>query len=146
LNNLKKKNRNIYITDDFYNEIMSNEMKEHNRFLERYWYLLKEGLINYKKESDDIVSNKLKLIDLFAGIGGIRKGFEDSNTAFVFRSEWDKFAQKTYEENYGEKPEGDITQINAEDIPEHDIVLDGFPWQPFSSIGKRQGLEHVTRG
>ena|SRR5699024_8726476 len=146
LNNLKKKNRNIYITDDFYNEIMSIDMKEHKSFSERCRYLLKEGLLNYKKESDDIVSNKLKLIDLFAGIGGIRKGFEDSNTAFVFSSEWDKFAQKTYEENYGEKPEGDITQINAEDIPEHDIVLAGFPCQPFSSIGKRQGFEHVTQG
>lgn len=92
------------------------------------------------------MKNKIKFIDLFAGIGGIRKGFEDENTICVFSSEWDKFASATYEANYGEKPFGDITQINEKDIPEHDVLLAGFPCQPFSSIGKRQGFEHETQG
>lgn len=92
------------------------------------------------------MTEKLKFIDLFAGIGGIRQGFEDENTVGVFSSEWDKFAQKTYEANFGEKPQGDITQIDANDIPEHDVLLAGFPCQPFSSIGKREGFMHATQG
>lgn len=89
---------------------------------------------------------KLKFIDLFAGIGGIRLGFEDANTECIFSSEWDKFAQKTYEANFGEVPHGDITQIDAKDIPEHDILLAGFPCQPFSKIGKREGFKNATQG
>ena len=64
---------------------------------------------------------KLKFIDLFSGIGGIRQAFEDTHTKCVFSSEWDKFAQQTYEANYGDKPSGDITKINEKDIPDHDI-------------------------
>lgn len=89
---------------------------------------------------------KLKFIDLFAGIGGIRKGFEDENTEAVFSSEWDKFAVQTYEANFNETPEGDITQVHEKEIPNHDILLAGFPCQPFSSIGKREGFEHDTQG
>src|SRR5699024_3197717 len=90
--------------------------------------------------------DKLRFIDLFAGIGGIRQGFEDNNTKAVFSSEWDRFAQLTYKENFKEQPEGDITQIHEKEIPVHDILLAGFPCQPFSSIGKRQGFDHTTQG
>ena len=88
----------------------------------------------------------MKFIDLFAGIGGIRKGFEDKSTKCVFSSEWDKYASKTYEANYGEKPHGDITKIDEKDIPNHDVLLAGFPCQPFSNIGKREGFDHETQG
>jgi len=91
--------------------------------------------------------HELKFIDLFAGIGGIRKGFEDKKTRCVFSSEWDKYASKTYEANFGEEPHGDITQIcEKNDVPEHDVLLAGFPCQPFSNIGKREGFEHETQG
>lgn len=89
---------------------------------------------------------QLRFIDLFAGIGGIRKGFEDATTRCVFSSEWDKYAASTYEANYGEKPTGDITKVDACDIPDHDVLLAGFPCQPFSNIGKRQGFAHATQG
>ena len=95
--------------------------------------------------------NKYKSIDLFAGIGGIRLGFErafgdEIDTVFV--SEWDKFAQKTYKENFKDNFEiaGDITEIDENDIPEFDICLAGFPCQAFSLAGKRQGFADNYKG
>lgn len=85
-------------------------------------------------------------IDLFAGIGGTRLGFEAANGECVFTSEWDVHAQKTYLANFGDTPNGDITKIEAKDIPDFDILLAGFPCQPFSSIGLRKGFEHATQG
>jgi DNA (cytosine-5)-methyltransferase 1 len=89
--------------------------------------------------------SKFKFIDLFAGIGGIRMPFQELNGECVFSSEWDKFAQKTYAINYGELPKGDITTISAKDIPEHDILLAGFPCQAFSNAGLKKGFDD-TRG
>ena len=86
------------------------------------------------------------MIDLFAGIGGTRLGFYQTNRVRnVFSSEWNKFSQKTYFANFAEHPEGDITKINAEDIPDHDILVGGFPCQAFSQAGKKLGFED-TRG
>ena len=85
-------------------------------------------------------------IDLFAGIGGTRLGYESAGGKCVFTSEWDASAQKTYEANFGEMPHGDITKISTKDIPDFDVLLAGFPCQPFSSIGQRKGFEHKTQG
>jgi len=95
-------------------------------------------------------------IDLFAGIGGIRKAFEGIGGRCVFTSEWDSYAQKTYAENFrdGHPIFGDITQINAADIPDHDVLLAGFPCQPFSiagvskknALGKAHGFACDTQG
>ena len=84
-------------------------------------------------------------IDLFAGIGGIRYPFQELGGKCVFTSEWDKFAQKTYLANFGEMPNGDITQISTKVIPEHDVLLAGFPCQAFSQAGLRKGFSD-TRG
>lgn len=92
--------------------------------------------------------NTLKAIDLFAGIGGIRLGFAEAfkeDIEFVFSSEIDKYAQKTYYVNFKEIPHGDITKIDEKEIPTHDILLAGFPCQAFSIAGKRLGFED-TRG
>lgn len=86
-----------------------------------------------------------KTIDLFAGIGGIRIGFEEAGCESVFSSEWDQPAQKTYQANFDEIPYGDITKIEPSDIPSFDVLLAGFPCQPFSQAGKKLGLGD-TRG
>jgi DNA (cytosine-5)-methyltransferase 1 len=97
---------------------------------------------------------KFRFIDLFAGIGGIRLAYQKAGGKCVFTSEWDKFAKKTYEMNFGEVPFGDITQVNENEIPDHDILLGGFPCQPFSiagvskknSLGKKHGFLDETQG
>ena len=92
------------------------------------------------------MKTKFTFIDLFAGIGGTRLGFEAVGGKCVFTSEWDVHAQKTYEANFGEVPAGDITKIPASEVPDFDVLLAGFPCQPFSSIGKRKGFMHKTQG
>jgi DNA (cytosine-5)-methyltransferase 1 len=89
--------------------------------------------------------NNWQFIDLFAGIGGIRIPFTELGAQCVFSSEWDKHAQETYFQNYNHRPEGDITQINEADIPSFDLLLAGFPCQPFSHAGYKKGFED-TRG
>lgn len=87
-----------------------------------------------------------RFIDLFAGIGGIRLGFESVGGQCVFSSECDKAACATYAANFGEHPAGDITKIEAKDIPNFDILLAGFPCQAFSIIGKKEGFSNETFG
>ena len=90
--------------------------------------------------------NNFKFIDLFAGIGGIRLGFESVGGHCVFSSEFDEDACKTYEANFHEHPAGDITKIDAKNIPDFDILLGGFPCQAFSIIGKKEGFANETCG
>jgi len=89
--------------------------------------------------------SRYTFIDLFAGIGGFRYALESFDLECVFSSEWDKHAQTTYMANFGEIPTGDITKIDAKDIPSHDILCGGFPCQAFSISGKKRGFED-TRG
>jgi len=84
-------------------------------------------------------------IDLFAGIGGIRLAFERVGGSCVFSSEWDKFSQQTYRANFGETPAGDITKVDASEVPDHDVLVGGFPCQPFSHAGLKRGFQD-TRG
>ncbi len=96
-------------------------------------------------------------IDLFAGIGGLRRGFESIGGRCVFTSEWDKYSQKTYRANFPDDDHeinGDITKIEAGEIPAHDVLLAGFPCQPFSiagvskknALGRAHGFEDKTQG
>lgn len=107
-----------------------------------------------KKKQKDREKPMFTFIDLFAGIGGIRLAFEQVGGKCVYSSEWDKYCQQTYYANFGEKPDGDITKVDAKDIPEHDILVAGFPCQPFSiagvskkvSMGRKTGFEDKTQG
>ena len=93
-------------------------------------------------------------IDLFAGIGGMRLAFEEAGGHCVYSNEWNKYSQQTYFANFGEQPDGDITQVEASSIPDHDVLVAGFPCQPFSiagvskkqSLGRATGFEDKTQG
>lgn len=100
--------------------------------------------------------SEFTFIDLFAGIGGIRLGFERAGGRCVFTSEWNEWSKKTYVTNFGEDHPlaGDITQVEANDVPDHDVLLAGFPCQPFSiagvskknALGRPHGFECSTQG
>lgn len=97
------------------------------------------------------VEKMIKSIDLFAGIGGIRLGFDQAfgkNIQTVFVSEWDEAAKKTYKANFQDETEiaGDITVINEKDIPDFDICLAGFPCQAFSIAGRKKGFDDNFKG
>lgn len=132
-------------------------------------YRWEKGEVQPKEHCFEILRNKLAhqqsghskeheftFIDLFAGIGGIRKGFEAANGKCVFTSEWDEYAQRTYRANFHDDHHiaGDITQVNAQDIPPHDVLLAGFPCQPFSiagvskknALGRAHGFADETQG
>ena len=108
-----------------------NEIKPRKPVVEQLLRLAQSPAL-YSRSSYDFT-----FIDLFAGIGGMRKAFDDLGGKCVFTSEWDKYAQRTYLANYHDDHSvaGDITQIDAADIPEHDILVAGFPCQPFSIAG-----------
>ncbi len=107
------------------------------------------------READDRFTT-FTFIDLFAGIGGLRAAFDAAGGRCVFTSEWDRFAQQTYEANYRDnRPiEGDITKIAVDQIPEHDVLVAGFPCQPFSiagvskknALGRAHGFLDETQG
>ena len=83
----------------------------------------------------------LTSIDLCAGLGGFRLALESCGAKCIYSSEWDKYAQEVYQMNFGDLPEGDITLVDENDIPDHDILCAGFPCQAFSISGKRKGFE-----
>lgn len=109
---------------------------------------------HFKEAGSDIAD--FKTIDLFAGIGGLRKGFAKHGGQCVFTSEWNKFSVQTYKANFPDDHEinGDITTVDAAHIPDHDVLLAGFPCQPFSlagvvkkaSLGRKHGFEDETQG
>lgn len=110
-----------------------------------------------RAEEPTTTKGKFKFIDLFAGIGGLRLAFENIEGECVFTSEWDDYAQKTYLHNHPssrKELDGDITKVNEVDIPDHDVLLAGFPCQPFSlagvskknALGREHGFKDKTQG
>lgn len=152
---MKKKQIHVRLDYDTYYKI-KERVAEENTTLQAFMETAALNRLN------DTISNKYEktnyykfsFIDLFAGIGGMRIAFSLVGGKCVFSSEWDKFCKITYMENYGEEPKGDITKIDPEDIPDHDILLAGFPCQPFSiagvskknSLGEKHGFLDKTQG
>lgn len=132
----------------------------------RLWEVKEDGPPEYRapqlqkllfgNDSHIQVGSEFSFIDLFAGIGGIRAGFESVGGQCLFTSEWDKFARTTYCENFitDHLITGDITKVDIEDIPDHDVLLAGFPCQPFSiagvskknALGRKHGFLDKTQG
>src|SRR5690606_19258560 len=122
--------------EDLKNEVISI-LRESNVYKDRnYFFKIVFGKLQLKPSE----KAKFTFIDLFAGIGGMRLGFQNTGGVCVFSSEFDKHARLTYQKNHGEPPFGDITLIDPSNIPKHDILLTGFPCQPFSHSGLKLGI------
>ena len=91
-------------------------------------------------------AGSFRFVDLFAGLGGFHTALADLGGSCVFASEWVPNLQDLYERNYGLRPHGDITTIDADDVPDHDFLAAGFPCQPFSKAGEQLGFEHTEQG
>ena len=110
--------------------------------------------VSRKDTSEKDTESKFTFIDLFAGIGGMRIAYQNAGGRCVYSNEWNKYSQQTYFANFGEQPDGDITKVDARTIPDHDILVAGFPCQPFSiagvskknSLGRATGFEDKTQG
>lgn len=138
--NEKKKAYKIYMNNTLYEDVL--EAGNGTTFSMKITDLVSSEISRRKTSKKD----KLRFIDLFAGIGGFHLAFERQGAKCVFASEIDSFCQKVYNDNFGMIPSGDITQIDAKDIPDFDILCAGFPCQPFSYAGRLEGFEDKTRG
>lgn len=123
----------------------------HKKYLLYRHCLIFHYLCTYNKYSKEAtlkmnIKKGFKYIDLFCGIGGFHQAMSDLGGECVYASDIDADCRKTYERNYGIKPDGDITKVNAEDIPAHDVLCGGFPCQAFSKAGKRLGFADETKG
>lgn len=149
----------LRVDDDMYEKLTTyseeNERSLQDCVREAVAYYMSD---TYKKRQisfeDLIAVEKFRFIDLFAGIGGMRLAFEKAGGRCVYSSEWNKYSQQTYFANFGDQPDGDITKVKASDIPDHDILVAGFPCQPFSiagvskknSLGRATGFQDKTQG
>lgn len=141
--------------------------QNHNTAISQYYRSGAEEYLKLLAEGDQVpvpqkydipfpppTNPKFRFIDLFAGIGGFRMAFQNLGGHCVFSSEWNDYARKTYEANFGEVPFGDITKIDENNIPDHDILVAGFPCQPFSiagvskknALGRAHGFKDEAQG
>ena len=110
--------------------------------------------IDKRNDKCDFKYESYSFIDLFAGIGGLRMAYENAGGHCVYSNEWNKYSRQTYYANFGELPDDDITKVDENSIPDHDILVAGFPCQPFSiagiskknSLGRATGFEDKTQG
>lgn len=147
------KHLHITLDDILYDELKNFSLQTSLSQQECISKALRQMFVNYRKETQKN-KNGLSFIDLFAGIGGMRLAFESAGAFCVYSNEWNKYSQKTYYDNFGVLPDGDITQVDTAYIPDHDILVAGFPCQPFSiagvskknSLGRATGFEDKTQG
>lgn len=143
----------IRLADDIYLELSNYSIASGQSIQDCLSVAIRQMLVKAKEKPAQRHGN-YKFIDLFAGIGGMRLAFESSGCQCVYSNEWNKYSQQTYYANFGDQPDGDITKVEAENIPKHDILVAGFPCQPFSiagvskknSLGRATGFEDLTQG
>jgi len=144
----------LRIDDDLYNKLSIYSIIAEQTMQDCVRDAIAYYITDIRKKHNTNQNRQFTFIDLFAGIGGMRIAFERAGGHCVYSSEWNKYSQQTYFANFGEQPEGDITQISASSIPDHDILVAGFPCQPFSiagvskknSLGRATGFEDKTQG
>ena len=149
---MSAKQVHVRLDDNVYNALESY-LNESNLSIQDAVASAVMQMVSKQKAAQDI-SPSFTFIDLFAGIGGMRIAFERAGGTCVYSNEWNKYAQQTYFANFGEQPDGDITKVDAASIPDHDILVAGFPCQPFSiagvskkqSLGRATGFEDKTQG
>ena len=140
----------LRLEDSVYEALM-NKINETGTSSQDY---IAEMLMRSLSKEADAEGAEFTFIDLFAGIGGMRIAYERNGGRCVYSNEWNKYSQQTYFANFGETPDGDITAVDARTIPNHDILVAGFPCQPFSiagvskknSLGRATGFEDKTQG
>lgn len=143
----------IRVDDDMY-EDLSNYSSASGQSMQDCLSVAIRQLLIRAKEEPSTKSEGYRFIDLFAGIGGMRIAYERAGAHCVYSNEWNKYSQQTYYANFGVQPDGDITKVDAKSIPDHDILVAGFPCQPFSiagvskkqSLGRATGFEDKTQG
>lgn len=144
----------LRVDDSLYDELNSYSAMTEQSIQDCVREAVAHYVSDIKKKLEKDETDGFRFIDLFAGIGGMRIAYERAGGKCVYSNEWNKYSQQTYFSNFGEQPEGDITQVKAEDIPDHDILVAGFPCQPFSiagvskkiSLGRATGFEDKTQG
>lgn len=143
----------VRVDDDIYEELSRYSLVSGQSLQDCVSVAIRQLLV--KVRTEPLSKEKgFRFIDLFAGIGGMRLAFEAVGGRCVYSNEWNKYSQQTYFANFGVQPEGDITKVAARDIPDHDILVAGFPCQPFSiagvskkkSLGRATGFEDRTQG
>lgn len=148
------KQLHVNLDDAVYEAISDYSSKSSTSIKDSVSQALVEFVCNKQKESQKQKKAEFTFIDLFAGIGGMRLAYESVGGQCVYSNEWNKYSQQTYFANFGEQPDGDITKVDENSIPDHDILIAGFPCQPFSiagvskknSMGRATGFEDKTQG
>lgn len=148
------KQLHLRVDDDLYNELNTYSLQTEQTMQDCVREAVAYYFTDMKRKQQKVRNTQFSFIDLFAGIGGMRIAFERVGGHCVYSNEWNKYSQQTYFANFGEQPDGDITQISASSIPDHDVLVAGFPCQPFSiagvskknSLGRATGFEDKTQG
>ena len=144
----------IRVEDELYEELNAYSLQSEQSMQDCVREAVAYYVTDMRRKQKDISNKQFSFIDLFAGIGGMRIAFDRAGGHCVYSNEWNKYSQQTYFANFGEQPDGDITKVNEKDIPNHDILVAGFPCQPFSiagvskknSMGRETGFADKTQG
>ena len=144
----------IRVEDELYEKLNTYSLQNDQSMQDCVREAVAYYVTDMRRKQKDISNKRFSFIDLFAGIGGMRIAFGRAGGNCVYSNEWNKYSQQTYFANFGEQPDGDITKVNEKDIPDHDILVAGFPCQPFSiagvskknSMGRETGFADKTQG